>query len=83
MGQPVHYALLIDFSSFKKAIDVLGGVDVNVERSFDDFHFPIEGKENDSCNGDPTFSCRYEHVSFKKGWQKMDGDTALKFAKLK
>lgn len=81
LGQPVHYAFLLDFSSFKKAIDVLGGINIEVERSFDDFRFPIEGKENDSCNGDPTFSCRYEHISFKKGWQRMNGARALKYAR--
>lgn len=79
LGQPVHYAFLTDFSSFVKAIDVLGGLDIFVERSFDDFKFPIEGKENDPCGGDPTFSCRYEKISFKRGWERMNGERALKY----
>lgn len=81
LGQPVHYAFLLNFSSFKEAVDILGGVDIEVERSFDDFYFPIEGKENDSCGGDPEFKCRYEHVHFEKGWEHMDGERALKYAR--
>lgn len=81
LGQPVHYALLVEFSSFKKAIDVIGGVEIEVERSFDDFLFPIEGKEDDSCGGDPEFKCRFEHVHFEKGWEKMGGERTLKFAR--
>ena len=81
LGQPIHYAFLIDFSSFKEAIDVLGGIDIEVERSFNDFQFPIKGKEDDLCDGDPELSCRYEHVYFKKGWQKMSGETALKYVR--
>lgn len=30
MGIPVHYHVMIDFEGFKKAIDTIGGVDVNV-----------------------------------------------------
>ena len=32
IGQPIHYAVLIDFEGFKKAIDILGGIDIEVER---------------------------------------------------
>lgn len=81
LGQPVHYSLLVDFSSFKKAIDVIGGVEIEIERSFDDFFFPIEGRENDLCDGDPEFKCRYENVHFEKGWQNLSGEQALKFAR--
>lgn len=81
LGQPVHYALLIDFSSFKEAIDVLGGIDVEIDRSFDDFQFPIEGKDNDLCAGDPEFKCRYEHIHFEKGWEHMNGERALKYVR--
>lgn len=81
LDQPVHYALVADFSSFKKAIDIIGGVEIEVERSFDDFFFPIEGKENDPCGGDPEFKCRFEHVHFEKGWQNLGGERALKFAR--
>jgi len=81
LGQPVHYALVVDFSGFTKIIDVLGGIDVNVEKSFVDEKYPIPGREKDVCDGDPEFRCRYETVRFEKGIQHMDGATALKFVR--
>lgn len=81
VGQPIHYAVVVDFSGFIKIVDVAGGVDVDVERGFVDEKYPIPGKENDLCDGDPTFACRYETVSFEKGAQRMDGETALKFVR--
>ncbi len=81
IGVPIQYALGLDFSGFRKLIDLLGGVDVNVEDPFEDDKFPIEGKENDFCGGDPAFSCRYEKISFTKGIQYMDGTLALKYVR--
>lgn len=81
VGQPVHYAWVIDFSGFKKLIDLVGGVDVSVENSFTDKEYPIEGRENDFCAGDSTFACRFETLHFDTGLQHMDGDRALKFVR--
>jgi LCP family protein required for cell wall assembly len=88
VGQPVHYAVALDFEGFLQVIDVLGGVEVNVERSFTDERYPIPGLEDDECDGpsadeagDPEFKCRYETISFDKGLQSMDGETALKYAR--
>lgn len=79
IGIPIHYALVVDFSGFKRVIDEIGGIDVAVARSFIDPEFPIEGKEEDLCNGDRTFACRYETVQFQAGMTHMDGMTALKY----
>lgn len=81
LGQPVNYEVMIDFTVFKKVVDSLGGVTVGVERSFDDFKYPLAGKENDLCGGDKTFACRYEHLHFDAGSQTMDGETALKYVR--
>ncbi|MBI3379514.1 LCP family protein [Candidatus Gottesmanbacteria bacterium] len=81
VGQPVHYAWLIDFSGFKKLIDLVGGVDIDVKNPFIDKEYPIESKENDFCGGDPTFACRYETLKFDGGLQHMDGEKALKFVR--
>jgi len=62
-------------------VDLLGGVEVEVERAFDDYRYPIAGKENDLCDGDPEFNCRYEHLHFDQGEQLMDGQTALKYVR--
>ena len=80
-GQPVHYAVLIDFATFRDVIDSLGGIDVYVESAFEDKKFPIPGKENDFCGGDSEYKCRYESISFGQGWQHLDGDKALKFVR--
>jgi polyisoprenyl-teichoic acid--peptidoglycan teichoic acid transferase len=94
-GLQIDYTVRIDFSGFVKAVDLLGGIDVNVENSFDDYEYPIEGKENDPCghNQDEldalatassqleVFPCRYEHIHFDKGLIHMDGVTALKFVR--
>ncbi len=81
VGTGVQYGVVIDFSAFKEIVDTLGGIEVDVQNSFTDELYPIQGKENDLCDGDPTFACRYETISFNAGSQKMDGDTALKFVR--
>lgn len=79
VGLPIHYVLLIDFSGFENIIDIVGGIDITVPNAFTDSDFPIAGKENDLCDGDPQFRCRYESVSFILGSQHMDGEKALTY----
>lgn len=81
VGMPIHYAFVIDFSGFTKIIDLVGGVDVMVPQAFTDMQYPIEGKENDLCGGDPTFRCRYESIHFNEGLVHMDGTFALKYVR--
>lgn len=49
VGIPLDYFVGLDFSGFTHTIDTLGGVTINVEKSFDDYAYPIEGKEDDPC----------------------------------
>ncbi|VVA43897.1 Cell envelope-related transcriptional attenuator [Candidatus Roizmanbacteria bacterium] len=52
VGQPIHYATAVDFSQFEELIDFLGGIEVNVEKTFDDYAFPIPDdslKEPPAC----------------------------------
>ncbi len=81
LGIPIQYSAVIDFSGFKKIIDLVGGITVNVPEGFIDSEFPIEGKENDLCGGDPLFRCRYETVRFDAGIQQMDGARALTYVR--
>ncbi|OGG02276.1 hypothetical protein A2W14_00930 [Candidatus Gottesmanbacteria bacterium RBG_16_37_8] len=81
LGKPVSYAFKLDFTAFKNIIDLIGGIDIDVEEVFEDRLYPIPGKENDLCSGDPQFLCRYETVSFQKGLQHMDGERSLKFVR--
>ena len=45
LNQKVDYAVRIDFDGFVKAVDLIGGIDVSVERVLDDYEYPIEGKK--------------------------------------
>lgn len=76
LGIPVHYGVTLDFQGFIKAIDAVGGIDVVIDNTFDDYKYPIPGKET----VEPE-SARYEHIHFEKGTMHMDGTTALKFAR--
>jgi LCP family protein required for cell wall assembly len=80
-GQSVQYGVVVDFSFFQDIVDTIGGVQIDVENGFTDKLYPIEGKENDTCGGDPTYACRYETVTFSQGLQTMNGETALKFVR--
>lgn len=75
LGIPIHYYAVVDFNLFKDTIDILGGIEVEVEKAFSDTQFPVEGKENAPINE------RYQTISFDAGVQVMDGDTALKFVR--
>lgn len=73
---PIHYGFSINFAGFKHAIDLVGGIDVYVDATFDDFKYPIAGMENALPETD-----RYEHLHFDAGLQHMDGERALKFVR--
>src|SRR5260221_143781 len=61
LGIPIHYGVRIDFSGFEKAIDQIGGIEVNVPNTFDDYEFPITGKEDDLCGYQDT---RKDHLLY-------------------
>ena len=52
VGLPIHYALRVDFRGFVQAIDAINGISVEVENPFDDYLYPIQGKENDLCGNE-------------------------------
>ncbi len=70
-GLPIPYWVAVDFEGFRKAVDAVGGIDVNVPRALDDREYPV-----DETDG-------YTHVHFDAGWQHMDGARALQFARLR
>lgn len=75
-GLPVHYAFSLNFQGFKQAIDLIGGIEVDVKNSFHDYKYPIPGMENALPE-----SARYQHLHFEAGLQNMNGDRALKFVR--
>ena len=92
LNKPINYVLRIDFSGFLKAIDILGGIDVNLQKEFDDHEYPIDGKEKDNCgyldeeinaraatssSALDIFPCRYVSIHFDQGLQHLSGVQAL------
>ena len=51
-GLPIDGYVSVNFEGFTKAIDILGGIDVNIEKSFTDSEYPLDGKEKDLCDKD-------------------------------
>lgn len=78
-GQNIHYSVVVSFDGFVKIIDLFGGVDVFVDRSFTDEKYPREEAGLKCAVADTA--CFYETVSFEKGRQHFDGATALKFSR--
>jgi len=69
LGIRVDHCVRIDFEGFRKAIDVLGGVTVDVECPLEDW-FP-----------DPASSSGWKRMSVPAGEQHMDGELALQYVR--
>lgn len=67
-GLNVDYYVLIDFAGFRKVIDTLGGLDVYVENGFTDYRYP-------------DYNFGYQTITFEEGWQHLDGEQALQYAR--
>lgn len=65
---PVQYYIRLNFSAFEQLIDLIGGIDLNVEETIDDPDYPDAG-------------FGYEPFHIDAGWQHLDGATALKYAR--
>ena len=76
LNVPVDYYVRVDFDGFKNIIDKIGGIDVDVPNTLDDYMYPIDGQEDN-----PDYYARYEHLHVEKGMQHMDGALALKYAR--
>lgn len=66
---PIHYYVGLDFTGFKKAVDSVGGIDINVPKALYDPKYPADDM------------IRYQTVDIKAGQQHMNGETALKYAR--
>lgn len=75
-GLPIHYGFAINFDGFKEAIDLVGGIKVNIKQGFDDYRYPIPGMENAYPE-----ELRYEHLRFNAGLANLNGDLALKYVR--
>ena len=67
-GIPIHYYALINFVGFRKLVDVLGGLTIDVPQSISDPTFP-----NDTYG--------YRPLYIPRGVQHMNGQLALDYAR--
>ena len=67
-GVPIDYWLRIDFTGFKQLIDDLGGIDVYVDHNFTDNQYP-------------TLDFGVQTISFQQGYQHLNSERALEFAR--
>ncbi len=67
-GRRVHFYVLVDFAGFRKAVDALGGVDIDVAKAIDDPNYP-----------DENFGVK--HIFIPAGRVHMNGEMALQYAR--
>ncbi len=49
LGIPIHYHVMVTFDLFENVVNILEEIEVDVENSFTDYGYPLEGRENDTC----------------------------------
>jgi len=68
LGIPIHHYVTVNYDAFIQAIDLIGGIELEVPETIDDPNFP------DRCYGlDPFYLPAGHHF--------LDGETALKYAR--
>ena len=69
-GLQIPYFAVVDFAGFEQAVNEVGGLDINIDRTFTDYSFP-----NDATDG------YLPPVTFREGTEHMNGERALIFAR--
>jgi len=67
-GFPVHYYVRVNFEGFRRLIDMIGGIDIDVPHEIRDDQYPDE-------------NYGYDPLYIPAGRIHMDGDLALKYAR--
>ena len=67
LGVPIHYYVMVDFTAFQKAIDIVGGLDIQVKEPLYDWSMAW------LLDGNPLIA--------DEGLQTMDGKRALLYAR--
>lgn len=68
MGIPIQYFVYTDFKGFIALVDALGGIDLDVEK---DMYYTDSADDN-----------QYD-INLKKGYQHLDGNTALQYVRFR
>lgn len=75
-GVKIHHTFVVRIGDLETLIDALGGIDVEVPRSFEDPLFPREGVDV-AVVRDPALL--YETVAFEAGVEHMSGKRAMQY----
>jgi len=68
VGEEINYSIILDLSSVSEIVDLIGGLEVDVEQAFDDDDYP-----KDDGSGETI------HIHFDKGKQTMTGERVLQY----
>jgi LCP family protein required for cell wall assembly len=75
-GLKINHVVVVDFSSFVKLIDAVGGVDINVPEKILSNRFDCPYSTAARCE-------QWQGWSFQKGMQHMDGHRALIYSRIR
>jgi LCP family protein required for cell wall assembly len=67
LGMPIDYYMVINIAGFKKIVDAVGGVDIDVEKRM--------------YYDDPYDDDGGLHINLRQGLQHMNGDTAIQYVR--
>lgn len=68
-GLQIPYFAVVDFAGFEQAVDLIGGLDIVIERTFTDYAYP---------NGTNGY---LPPITFKAGEEHINGERALQFVR--
>lgn len=69
IGEPIAGWAAIDTATFREVVDALGDIRINVPAPLDDPFYPVDDRG------------RTMHIHFNRGWQEMNGERALEYAR--
>src|SRR3989440_3556287 len=75
-GLPINHLVVVNFHSFSKVIDKIGGIDLNVPAPILSNRFDCPYKTNERCS-------RWKGWRFRKGKQHMNGYRALIYSRIR
>jgi len=75
-GVPINYSIIIEMNELSKLIDLVGGVEIDVQDGFIDEQFPRTDVDVTKVT-DPKLL--YKTVEFNEGVQTMNGERALEY----
>ena len=68
LGVPIHHYARFNFTAFEHMVDLIGGIDIYVEEEISDATYPDE-------------AYGYDPFYLEAGWQHLNGEMALKYAR--